>query len=82
MATGNPVVVADFPAVRDWATPDTAVLAKPDDAEALIENLVLLLNDSPRAEKIGASARRLAEKRSFQQIARDVSHFLITHRDD
>jgi glycosyltransferase involved in cell wall biosynthesis len=81
MATGNPAVVANFPAVRDWATPETAVLVRPDDPESLVENLALLLNDEARARRIGAAALELAEKRSFEEVARDVSRFLIAHRD-
>jgi glycosyltransferase involved in cell wall biosynthesis len=81
MATGNPAVVADFPAVRDWATPETAVLVRPDDPESLVENLVLILNDETRARRIGAAALELAEKRSFEEVARDVTRFLIAHRD-
>jgi glycosyltransferase involved in cell wall biosynthesis len=81
MATGNPTVVADFPAVRDWATPETAVLVEPDDPQALVANLAGLLSDRARAQRIGAAALELAKKRSYEAVARDVSQFLMAQRN-
>jgi glycosyltransferase involved in cell wall biosynthesis len=79
MSTGNPVVVADFPAVHDWATAETAALVEPDNPAALVETILRLLEDRGRAAQMADSARRLAERRSFQQVASEVSAFLVAH---
>lgn len=76
MSTGNPVVVADFPAVRDIASATTAVLVPPDDPAALTEALRRVLRDPRAAAELGASAQRLVHHRSYEQVAHDLGSFL------
>jgi len=78
MATGNPVVVADFPAVREWATPETAALVDPDNPEALVNALQALLDDPDHAAQIGHAGRRLVAGRPFERVAQDVTQFLAS----
>ena len=82
MSTGNPVVVADFPAVREWATPKTAALVEPDNPAALVATLVRVQEGAHSASQMAAHARRLVEEQSFESVAGDLERFLAaTGRD-
>lgn len=76
MSTGNPVVVADFPAVRDLATASTAVLVKPDAPTALVEALKEVLGDPRRAAGRGVRAQRLVHDHPFERVAEELGTFL------
>jgi phosphatidyl-myo-inositol alpha-mannosyltransferase len=69
-ACAVPVVASDIPGYRAVMTEDTGVLVPPGDAAALTEGLVGLLEDEPRRQALGESARRLAiERYSWGKIA-------------
>lgn len=76
MSTGNPVVVADFPAVQDLATSATAVLVTPDDPAALTRALRDVLQAPRAAAELGVSAQRVVHHRSYEQVAQDLGRFL------
>jgi len=78
MTTGNPVIVADFPAVRDLATGENAVLVAPDDADALIEALRNLLRDPRRGSRLGARAQTVVQEHSFERVAEHLTRFLAS----
>jgi len=70
-ACAMPVVASDIGGYRDVMTDETGVLVPPGDAEALADAVATLLEDEPRREQLGASARRLAQERySWDPIAR------------
>jgi glycosyltransferase involved in cell wall biosynthesis len=52
-------------------TDETGVLVPPGDSDALAEAVADLLDDEPRRERLGVSARQLAQERySWDDIAR------------
>lgn len=76
MSTGNPVVVADFPAVRDLATSETAVLVEPDDPEAFVMALLNALDETGQISKMAARAQDVVRERSFERVAAQMYDFL------
>jgi len=69
-ACATPVVASDIDGYREVMTPEAAVSFPPGDVHALVEALVLLLDDEPRRAALGAGARRIAvERYSWNDIA-------------
>jgi glycosyltransferase involved in cell wall biosynthesis len=70
-ACAIPVVASDITGYRDVMTDETGVLVPPGDPDALGEAVAGLLEDEPRREALGVSARQLAQERySWDDIAR------------
>jgi phosphatidylinositol alpha-mannosyltransferase len=70
-ACATPVVASDITGYRDVMTDETGVLVPPGDPDALAEAVAGLLDDEPRREELGVSARQLAQQRySWDDIAR------------
>jgi phosphatidyl-myo-inositol alpha-mannosyltransferase len=69
-ASATPAVASDIEGYAAVATPESAVLVPPGDADALADALVELLEDEPRRRALGKAARRVAEKYSWEPIAR------------
>jgi phosphatidyl-myo-inositol alpha-mannosyltransferase len=59
-ACALPVVASDIPGYRDVLTPEAAIAVGPGDVRALVEGVTALLDDEPRREAMGRSARALA----------------------
>jgi phosphatidylinositol alpha-mannosyltransferase len=70
-ACALPVVASDIPGYREVLTPECAVAIRAGDESALADAVCDLVEDEPRRERMGASARRLAvEEYSWAGIAR------------
>ena len=70
-ACATPVVASDIGGYRDVMTDETGVLVPPGDPEALAEAVAGLLDDEARRERLGASARQVAQERySWDDIGR------------
>jgi phosphatidylinositol alpha-mannosyltransferase len=69
-ACGTPAVASDIEGYRAVAEPGTGTLVPPGDPGALARALVELLEDEPRRRKAGEAARKLAERYSWDRIAR------------
>jgi phosphatidyl-myo-inositol alpha-mannosyltransferase len=69
-ATATPAVASNIEGYAAVATPESAVLIPPGDAEALAVALVGVLTDEPRRRALGEEARRVAERYSWEPIAR------------
>jgi phosphatidylinositol alpha-mannosyltransferase len=70
-ACAAPVVASDIGGYRDVMTDETGVLVPPGDPEALADAVVALLEDEPWRERLGGSARRVAQERySWDDVAR------------
>ena len=54
MATGNPIVAADFPAVRDLLDDRNSLLVPPDDSGRLVQGLVIAISESGSERPIRA----------------------------
>ena len=59
-ACATPVVASDIPGYREIVTPETGVLAPPDDPVALAEAVASMLDDEPTRAERGRAARELA----------------------
>jgi len=73
-ACAAPVVASDIGGYRDVMTDETGVLVPPGDPGALADAVSGLLEDEPRRQRLGESARRLAQERySWGDIARRLA---------
>jgi phosphatidylinositol alpha-mannosyltransferase len=69
-ATATPAVASDIEGYAAVADESSAVLVPPGDANAVARALVDLLADEPRRAALGAGARKIAERYSWDHIAR------------
>jgi phosphatidyl-myo-inositol alpha-mannosyltransferase len=82
-ACALPVVASDIPGYREVTTRETSLTVPPGDPAALVQALVALLEDEPRRQALGASARELARERyGWDRIARRLLgiYELVTDR--
>ena len=68
-ASATPAVASDIEGYAAVATPESALLVPPGDADALAEALIALLEDELRRRKLGEGARKVAEQYSWEPIA-------------
>jgi hypothetical protein len=78
MVTGNPIVAADFPAVRDHLNPQNAILVEPDDENALLDALSFAVNERDRSVALGARAQRDVATKTTEALGHDLGRFLAT----
>jgi phosphatidylinositol alpha-mannosyltransferase len=69
-ATATPAVASDIEGYAAVATEDSAVLVPFGESEPLARELVSLLQDEPRRRRLGEGARKVAERYSWDPIAR------------
>jgi phosphatidylinositol alpha-mannosyltransferase len=69
-ATATPAVASDIEGYAAVATEESAVLVPPGEPEPLARELVALLQDEPRRRRLGEAARQVAERYSWDPIAR------------
>jgi phosphatidylinositol alpha-mannosyltransferase len=70
-ACALPAVASDIPGYREVLEPEASVAVPPDDVVALVEAVSALVEDEPRREAMGQTARELAVERfAWPTIAR------------
>lgn len=62
LSMGRPTIVSDNPALRDYISPDVAMVVPVGDAEALRQAITYLLKNPGAAEAMGLKARAFALK--------------------
>lgn len=72
LACGLPIITTDVGAIRDYVTPECAVLVAPGDAAALATAAIELLNDAPRRQAMALAARRQALTFAWPEIVRQL----------
>jgi glycosyltransferase involved in cell wall biosynthesis len=72
LACGLPIIATDVGAIRDYVTPECAILVPPGDAAALAAAAVELLNDTPRRQAMALAARRRALAFAWPEIVRQL----------
>jgi glycosyltransferase involved in cell wall biosynthesis len=77
MTTGNVIVAADFPAVRDLLNPENALLVKPDDVDALTDALSFAIRRKDESAALATRAQRDVAARTTESVGADLSRFLI-----
>jgi phosphatidylinositol alpha-mannosyltransferase len=69
-ACATPAVASEIEGYAAVATPESAVLVPPGEHDALGRALTALLEDEPRRRRLGEGARKVAERYSWEPIAR------------
>jgi glycosyltransferase involved in cell wall biosynthesis len=73
MASGRPIVATDFPVVREVLRDgETAMLVKPDSAQALREGFQRVLGNPELSRRVAAGARGAAQGYSWNARARTI----------
>jgi phosphatidylinositol alpha-mannosyltransferase len=72
-AAATPAVASDIEGYAAVATPESAVLVRPGEPETLTDALIALLEDEPRRRRLGEGAREVAERYSWDPIARRLA---------
>jgi phosphatidylinositol alpha-mannosyltransferase len=72
-ACATPAVASDIEGYAAVATPESALLVPPGDADALAAALIEVLEDEPRRQAMGEAARIVAERYSWDRIARRLA---------
>jgi glycosyltransferase involved in cell wall biosynthesis len=82
MATGNAIVAADFPAIRDLLNRENAILVEPDDVNAFTAALSLAVRDRERSAALGARAQQDIEAGSSEAVGAELGRFLLSSGND
>jgi phosphatidylinositol alpha-mannosyltransferase len=69
-ASATPAVASDIEGYAAVATPESAVLVPPGEPEPLARELIVLLEDEACRRKLGEGARKVAQRYSWDPIAR------------
>jgi phosphatidyl-myo-inositol alpha-mannosyltransferase len=69
-ASATPTVASDIEGYAAVATPESAVLVPPGEPDPLARALIELLEDEARRRRLGEGARKVAERYSWEPIAR------------
>jgi phosphatidylinositol alpha-mannosyltransferase len=69
-ACATPAVASDIEGYAAVATPESAVLVPPGEQDPLARALIELLEDETRRRRLGEGARKVAERYSWEPIAR------------
>jgi phosphatidylinositol alpha-mannosyltransferase len=72
-ACATPVVASDIEGYAAVATRESSLLVPPGDADALAAALIEVLEDEPRRLAMGEAARKVAERYSWDRIARRLT---------
>lgn len=57
MASGVPIVASDLPSIREIVNEESALLVKPDDAQALVEGIRFVLSQKEEAKEMAKKAK-------------------------
>jgi glycosyltransferase involved in cell wall biosynthesis len=77
MTTGNPIVAADFPAVRELLNSENAFLVEPDDVDALTDALALAIRRKDESMALAARAQRDVAGRTIESVGAALGAFLV-----
>jgi glycosyltransferase involved in cell wall biosynthesis len=76
MASGNAIVAADYPAVRELLNPENSWLVEPQNTGALIDALRQAVANDGEAASRGARAQRDIAGRTSEAVAVELGRFL------
>jgi glycosyltransferase involved in cell wall biosynthesis len=68
MACGLPLVTSDVGGIRDYVSPECAVLVPPNDSRGMAEAVLNLLDDVPERHRIAEKSREQALKFSWPKV--------------
>ncbi len=82
MAAGRPIVCSDLPVLREILGPQpAAVLVPPDAPDVLAREILSLLGDSARAERLSQDARSRVSRFTWTMRAHAVAEFIASDVD-
>jgi glycosyltransferase involved in cell wall biosynthesis len=76
MTTGNPIVAADFPAVRDLLNEDNSVLVSPDDPDELVRGIRTALGDDQASRNRPIRAQEQIAAQTCEAVGERLARFL------
>jgi glycosyltransferase involved in cell wall biosynthesis len=76
MTTGNPIVSADFPAVRDLLNPENSILVPPEDIDALVSAVERAVREREWSGALGRQAQRDVATRTTESLGEELGTFL------
>ena len=77
MTTGNPIVAADYPAVRDLLSPENAILVPPHEVPALTAAIEFAVRRRAEADRLAARAQQDIAGRTSESVAAELGAFLL-----
>ena len=81
MASGRPIVTADFPALREALSPGAALFVEPDNPAALAEGIRTVLSDPELGERLARQARADVQEFTWDKRAERVIEFVERLRE-
>ncbi len=78
LCTGNPVVFADLPSLREWFSDDIVFFAPPNDPEALAATIERLFADETEASEKASRARQFAQQNTYRTSFDGIARFART----
>ena len=79
MASGSPIVCADYPVLKEVVTHgETALMVERDNPDALVEGILRLKNDPDLGSRIAQNARREVEQYTWPARASRINEFIGT----
>jgi glycosyltransferase involved in cell wall biosynthesis len=72
LASGTPIVATSIPALRYWLTDDEVKFVKPDDAEAIAEGIVNILEEPDYARTLAQNSLKKAQTLSYESRATSI----------
>jgi len=72
MASGNPIIASDIPAIREILDDATAILIKPDSPKALASAAITLIREANKAKELAENALRRSKKYTWTRRAKRI----------
>ncbi len=76
MASGRPIVASELPSLCEVLDPETAVLVKPDDADALYQGIKKVFDDESLGSRISDNARKKVSTMTWVNRAMAITIFI------
>jgi len=76
MASGRAILSSDLSVLREVLNPANSILLPPEDVEAWIQAIRVLIKDTDRREQIGAQAKRDARNYTWESRAKRILDYL------
>lgn len=76
MASGRPIVTADYPSLREALSRGAAVFVEPDDPAALAEGIRTVLSDPELGARLARQARQDVQRFTWDERAKRVIAFI------
>lgn len=76
MAAGKPIIASDLPSLREVVNEESVFFVRPNDPEALANEIAEVLGNPSEADRRAANARRAVEPHSWKQRGERIKEFI------